>query len=143
MNHPSMGTQLSDLQGEEEGAKKTIKEYLFQYLYDSVFETTTDKDEMTPDELSEELGTLIATDGSEIDDSILPNLTEAKVKNPSLINSVSTNLDEIIEQSHITRLQRSNHVFKFATPIVGDRKVSQFLTSPFTIIEFNLKKTTA
>ncbi|RIA91087.1 hypothetical protein C1645_822481 [Glomus cerebriforme] len=127
--------------GEEKKAKKTIREYLYQYLEtsDSDFETTTDKAEMTADELSEELGALIAIDESEVDDSILSNITKAR-NDPSIINSISTNLNEITEnlkkigqelsiesymQPHITSLQRLNFILKSAAPIVGDRKVSR------------------
>ncbi|RIA94408.1 hypothetical protein C1645_818027 [Glomus cerebriforme] len=70
------------------------REYLNQYLEisDSDFETTTDKAEMTyvciskisklltlTDELSEELSALMVVDESKIDDSILSNLTKAKL----------------------------------------------------------------
>ncbi|GBC36805.2 hypothetical protein GLOIN_2v1769465 [Rhizophagus irregularis DAOM 181602=DAOM 197198] len=59
--------------GKEITAKKTIREYLYQYLKtrDSNFKPTTDKAEMTADELSEELGALLAIADSEVDNSIL------------------------------------------------------------------------
>lgn len=77
----------------------------------------------------EELGTLISVDEGEIDEMILFNLTKDKVNNPVLINSISTNLDEIVEQIkkigqelsvesymhfYITGLQRLNFVLKSA-----------------------------
>ncbi|CAB4446967.1 unnamed protein product [Rhizophagus irregularis] len=98
--------------GEEKKARKTIREYLYQYIEtsDSDFKIITDKDEMTADELSEELGALVAIDESEVDDSILSNFTKAK-NDPSTIDSISTNLSEIVEQ------------LKKIAPIVGDRKI--------------------
>ncbi|PKK57760.1 hypothetical protein RhiirC2_721012 [Rhizophagus irregularis] len=131
--------------GEEKGAGKTIKEYLYRYLpekesIDSDFETTAVKAEATTEMRYEELGTLISVDEGEIDEMILFNLTKDKVNNPVLINSISTNLDEIVEQIkkigqelsvesymhfYITGLQRLNFVLKSAVPIVGNRKVSQ------------------
>jgi hypothetical protein len=84
------------------------------------------------DELSEELGALISVDESEIDISVLSNLTKAKEKNPRRVNVISTSLDKIVEQLkkieqelselsiesnvqfHLTNLQRLNHVFKFS-----------------------------
>ncbi|CAB5327136.1 unnamed protein product [Rhizophagus irregularis] len=82
--------------GEEITAKKTIREYLYQYLKtsDSNFKPTTDKAEMTADELSEELGALLAIADSEVDNSILSNFTKAR-NDPNII-----------------------------VPIVGNRKVS-------------------
>ncbi|RIA82883.1 hypothetical protein C1645_834673 [Glomus cerebriforme] len=54
---------LLELHGEEIGAKKTIREYLYRYLLekeiiDSEFENTTDKSEMTNNERIGELGAL-------------------------------------------------------------------------------------
>ncbi|CAB4430008.1 unnamed protein product [Rhizophagus irregularis] len=85
--------------GEEKKARKTIREYFYQYIEtsDSDFKIITDKDKMTADELSEELGALVAIDESEVDDSILSNFTKAK-NDPSTIDSISTNLSEIVEQ---------------------------------------------
>ncbi|GES82172.1 hypothetical protein GLOIN_2v1477844 [Rhizophagus clarus] len=131
--------------GEEKGARKTIREYLYRYLpekesVDSDFETTAVKAETTTDMRYEELGTLISVDEGEIDEMILFNLTKDKVNNPVLINSISTNLDDIVEQIkkigqelsvesymhfYITGLQRLNFVLKSAVPMVGNRKVSQ------------------
>ncbi|CAB4492062.1 unnamed protein product [Rhizophagus irregularis] len=61
---------------------------------DSNFKPTTDKAEMTADELSEELGALLAIADSEVDNSILSNFTKAR-NDPNII-----------------------------VPIVGNRKVS-------------------
>jgi hypothetical protein len=81
------------------------------------------------DKCYEELGTLISVVESEIDDTILFNLTKDKVNHPNLINSISTNLDEIVGQIkkigqelsiesymhfYITGLQRLNTVLKSA-----------------------------
>jgi hypothetical protein len=80
------------------------------------------------DELSEELGALIAIAESEVDSSILSNFTKAR-NDPSIINSISTNLNEIVEklkkigqelsidsymQPYITGLQRLNFVLTSA-----------------------------
>ncbi|PKY44783.1 hypothetical protein RhiirA4_459187 [Rhizophagus irregularis] len=75
--------------GEEITAKKTIREYLYQYLKtsDSNFKPTTDKAEMTADELSEELGALLAIADSEVDNSILTNFT----KDPNIIAPIVGN----------------------------------------------------
>ncbi|CAB4388031.1 unnamed protein product [Rhizophagus irregularis] len=69
--------------GEEKGAGKTIKEYLYRYLpekesIDSDFETTAVKAEATTEMRYEELGTLISVDEGEIDEMILFNLTKDK-----------------------------------------------------------------
>ncbi|GBB95213.1 hypothetical protein RclHR1_00250011 [Rhizophagus clarus] len=126
--------------GEENDAKKTIREYLYQYLEtsDSDFKITTDEDEMTADELSEEFGALVTIDECEVNDQILSNLTKTR-NDSNIIDSISTNLSEIVEQlkkigkelsidsylqPHITSLQRLNFLLDSAAPIVGNRKIS-------------------
>ena len=80
------------------------------------------------DELSEELGAFVAIDECEVNDQILSNLTKAR-NDPNIIDSISTNLSEIVEQlkkiekelsidsymqSHITSLQRLNFLLEYA-----------------------------
>ncbi|CAB4425479.1 unnamed protein product [Rhizophagus irregularis] len=53
---------------------------------------------MTADELSEELGALVAINKSEsVNESILSNFTKAK-NDPSTIDSTSMNLSKIVEK---------------------------------------------
>ncbi|GBB87883.1 hypothetical protein RclHR1_14390003 [Rhizophagus clarus] len=87
-------------------------------------------------ELSEELGALIAIAKSEVDESIISNFTKYR-NDQNIINFISANLDEIVEQlkkirrelsidsyiqPHATSLQRLNFLPKSSVPIVGDRR---------------------
>ncbi|RIA81764.1 hypothetical protein C1645_836447 [Glomus cerebriforme] len=128
-------------QGEEKSARKTIREYLYRYILerdtdDSDLSDLEDKAGMTIEEQDEELGALIAIDEKELD---YISLLEAKVDNPEIVDSVSKDLDDVIEslnklgqklsliephlRSYVTGLKRLKFAFKNAVPLVGSRKV--------------------
>ena len=81
------------------------------------------------EEQDEELGTLIAVDDNELDYMTLRNLLKVKIDNPNIVDSISTDFDEIIERlnrlgkklsieshthSYVTGLQRLKFAFESA-----------------------------
>ncbi|CAG8502764.1 2767_t:CDS:2 [Funneliformis caledonium] len=132
--------KIPEWEGEEKSARKTIREYLYQYILerdidDSDLEDTINTAGMTIEEQDEELGALIAIDEKELD---YISLLKVKVDNPKIVDFISKDFDDIIERlnklgqklsieshmnSYVTGLQRLKFAFKNTVPAVGSRKV--------------------